>query len=49
MLADQRCATWKDDNIIVEKIFNANAKAGYWEIIITHTKPLDNIHVEMLK
>ena len=48
MLADQRCATWKDDNIIVEKIFNANAKAGYWEIIITHTKPLDNIGTELL-
>lgn len=29
MLADRRCATWKDYNIIVEKTFNANAKAGY--------------------
>ena len=48
MLDDPRCATWKDYNIIVEKIFNANAKAGYWEIIITHTKPLDNIGTELL-
>lgn len=48
MLADRRCATWKDYNIIVEKTFNANAKAGYWEIIITHTKPLDNIDTELL-
>lgn len=48
MLADRRCATWKDYNIIVEKTFNANAKAGYWEIIITHTKPLDNIGTELL-
>lgn len=48
MLADRQCATWKDYNIIVEKTFNANAKAGYWEIIITHTKPLDNIGTELL-
>ena len=48
MLDDPRCATWSDYNIIVEKIFNANAKAGYWEIIITHTKPLDNIGTELL-
>ena len=48
MLADRRCATWKDHNIIVEKTFNASAKAGYWEISITHTKPLDNIGTELL-
>ena len=48
MLADRQCATWRNYNIIVEKIFNANAKAGYWEIIITHTKPLDNISTELL-
>lgn len=48
MLDDPRCVAWKDYNIIVEKSFNANAKAGYWEIIITHTKPLDNIGTELL-
>ena len=48
MLDDPRCATWKDYNIIVEKIFNANVKVGYWEIFITHTKPLDNIGTELL-
>lgn len=48
MLDDPQCAAWKDYNIIVEKIFNANVKAGYWEIIITHTKPLDNIGTELL-
>lgn len=48
MLADRRCATWTDYNIIVEKIFNANVKAGYWEVIIMHTKPLDNIGTELL-
>ena len=48
MLDDPRCAAWNDYNIIVEKIFNANAKVGYWEIIITHTKPLDNIGTELL-
>lgn len=48
MLDDSRCAAWKDYNIIVDKSFNANAKAGYWEIIITHTKPLDNIGTELL-
>ncbi|MGM9684434.1 MAG: hypothetical protein ACI3XQ_12625 [Eubacteriales bacterium] len=48
MLVDKQCATWKDYNIIVEKIFNANVKVGYWEIIITHTKPLDNIGTELL-
>lgn len=48
MLDDPRCATWIDYNIIVEKSFNANVKAGYWEIIITHTKPLDNIGTELL-
>lgn len=48
MLADPRCTTWMDYNIIVEKIFNANVKAGYWEIIITHTKPLNNIGTELL-
>ena len=48
MIDDPRCATWMDYNIIVEKIFNANVKAGYWEIIITHTKPLENIGTELL-
>ena len=48
MLDDPRCAAWKDYNIIVEKIFNANVKVGYWEIIVTHTKPLDNIGTELL-
>ena len=48
MLDDPRCATWTDYNIIVEKIFNANVKVGYWEIFITHTKPLDNIGTELL-
>ena len=48
MIDDPRCAAWNDDNIIVEKIFNDNAKVGYWEIIITHTKPLDNIGTELL-
>ena len=48
MLDDPRCAAWKDYNIIVEKIFNANVKVGYWEIIIMHTKPLDNIGTELL-
>lgn len=48
MIADRQCATWRNYNIIVEKIFNANAKAGYWEIIITHTKSLDNIGTELL-
>ena len=48
MLADRQCTTWRNYNIIVEKIFKANAKAGYWEIIITHTKPLDNIGTELL-
>ena len=48
MLDDPRCAAWKDYNIIVGKSFNANAKAGYWEINITHTKPLDNIGTELL-
>lgn len=48
MLDDPRCATWKEYNIILEKIFNANVKVGYWEIIITHTKSLDNIKGELL-
>ena len=48
MIDDPRCAAWKDYNIIVEKIFNANVKVGYWEIFITHTKPLDNIGTELL-
>jgi len=48
MIDDPRYAAWKDYNIIVEKIFNANVKVGYWEIFITHTKPLDNIGTELL-
>ena len=48
MIEDPRCVAWKDYNIIVEKIFNANVKVGYWEIFITHTKPLDNIGTELL-
>lgn len=47
MISDSRYATWSDYNTIVEKTYNANAKAGYWEIIITHTKPLDNIGIEL--
>jgi len=48
MIDDPQYAAWKDYNIIVEKIFNANVKVGYWEIFITHTKPLDNIGTELL-
>lgn len=47
MIEDCRFANWRDYNVVVEKIFNANRKVGYWEVILTHTLPLVNISTEL--
>lgn len=48
MIDDPRCSELNEYNIIVEKNYKANVKAGYWEIIITHTKPLNNMSSELM-
>lgn len=38
---------WEEYNTAYERNIRANYKAGYWEIIIKHTKPLDVVPKEM--
>jgi len=38
---------WLQYNVMVEKKLRANFRAGYWELIIMHTKPLDIVPAEM--
>ena len=47
MIDDNMFPDWQNFNVILDKRYNANGRAGYWEIIITHTKPLDNNTAEL--
>ena len=37
----------KTRNIVVGVRLRANFKAGYWELIVLHTKPLGQVPIEM--
>lgn len=47
MIRDRDAAEWKEYNVIVEKKLRANFRAGYWEQIVLHTKPLGVVPAEM--
>lgn len=47
MIRDRDTAEWKECNVIVEKKLRANFRAGYWEQIVLHTKPLGVVPAEM--
>ena len=48
MIEDRRwCAEPDKYNIMLKPKFRANFKAGYWEIICLHTKPLDVVPKDM--
>lgn len=47
MIRDRDAAEWKECNVIVEKKLRANFRAGYWEQIVLHTKPLGVVPAEM--
>lgn len=47
LISDAKFVNWQNYNVIIEKIYNANGKVGYWEIVLTHTLPLDNITAEL--
>lgn len=39
--------SWIERNCVIEEQLRANYKAGYWEFILLHTKPLDVVPVDM--
>lgn len=48
MIEDREwCAEPGEYNIMLEPRFKANFRAGYWEVICLHTKPLDVVPREM--
>lgn len=47
MIRDRNSAEWAKYNVMVEKKLRANFRAGYWELIMLHTKPLDVVPAEM--
>lgn len=47
MVRAKDAAEWKEYNVIVEKKLRANFRAGYWEQILLHTKPLGVVPAEM--
>lgn len=47
LIDDPKFTNWREYNVVVEKIYNASGKAGYWEVILTHTLPLVNISAEL--
>lgn len=47
MVRAKDAAEWKEYNVIVEKKLRANFRAGYWEQIVLHTKPLGVVPAEM--
>ena len=47
MVRSKNAAEWAKYNVMVEKKFRANFRAGYWELIIVHTKALEIVPAEM--
>lgn len=48
MIEDQEwCAEPEKYNIMLKPKFKANFRAGYWEVICLHTKPLDVVPKDM--
>lgn len=44
---NDKAEEWLQYNVMVEKKLRANFRAGYWELIILHTKPLGIVPAEM--
>lgn len=47
MVRSKNAAEWAKYNVMIEKKFRSNFRAGYWELIILHTKALDVVPAEM--
>lgn len=47
MVRSKNDAEWAKYNVMIEKKFRSNFRAGYWELIILHTKALDVVPAEM--
>ena len=47
MVRSKNAAEWAKYNVMIEKKFRTNFRAGYWELIILHTKALDVVPAEM--
>ena len=47
MVRNKNAAEWGKYNVVVEKKLRANLRAGYWELIMLHTKPLGIVPAEM--
>lgn len=47
MIKNRDAAEWAKYNVMVEKKLRANFRAGYWELIMLHTKALDIVPAEM--
>lgn len=47
MIRDRNSTEWAKYNVMVNKKLRANFRAGYWELILLHTKPLDVVPAEM--
>lgn len=47
MIRDKNATEWLHRNVVVERKLRANFRAGYWEIVFLHTKPLGIVPAEM--
>lgn len=47
MISDKDWTDWASYNVLLEPRYRANYKAGYWELVFYHTKPLGIVPPEM--
>ena len=47
MIEDKGWRSWPKYNVLLTRKLRANYKAGYWELVFLHTKPLDVVPLEM--
>lgn len=47
MLDSQRGFQWSELNVMLERRLQANYRTGYWEVIFSHTKPLEVVPEDM--
>lgn len=48
LLREPKTEGWMDCNAVVEQKLRANYRAGYWELILLHTKPLSVVPANWL-
>lgn len=47
LIRSNNAAEWMKLNVMVERKLRANFRAGFWELVFLHTKPLGIVPVEM--